>query len=149
MLFFDISSPSTLTFSGKHHWLLVINDCSIYCWSFFLRSDLAQTMLGLVNNLKIKFNLKVQCLHCDNAGETQAFERICNQEGLVINFEYTAPGTPQQNGYVNGNLLPFLIRYVPCSTVANLPPTCKAAIGQRLQILPCSLRITWSLQIGP
>ena len=27
-LFFDISSPSTPTFGGKHHWLLVINDCS-------------------------------------------------------------------------------------------------------------------------
>ena len=34
--FFDISSPSTLTFGGKHHWLLVINNCSDYCWSFFL-----------------------------------------------------------------------------------------------------------------
>ena len=63
-LFFNISSPSTLTFGGKHHWLLVINNCSDYCWSLFLRekSDLAQTMLGLVNNLKIKLNLQVQCL---------------------------------------------------------------------------------------
>ena len=66
---------------------------------FFLweKSDLAQTMLGLVNNLKIKFNLQVQCLCCDNAGENQVFERICNQEGLGIDFEYTAPRTPQQN----------------------------------------------------
>ena len=35
-LFFDISSPSSLTFGGKCHWLLVIDDCSNYCWSFFL-----------------------------------------------------------------------------------------------------------------
>ena len=101
-LFFDISSQSTLTFGGKHHWLLVINNCSNYCWSFFPRekSDLAQTMLGLVYNLKIKLNLQVQCLHCDNAGEKQSFERTCKQEGLGINFKYTAPGTPQQNGCI-------------------------------------------------
>ena len=34
-LFFDISSPSTFTFGGKHHWLMVINECSNYCCSFF------------------------------------------------------------------------------------------------------------------
>ena len=46
-LFFDISSPSTPTFGGKHHLLLVINDCSNYSWSFFLKekSDLVETML--------------------------------------------------------------------------------------------------------
>ena len=64
------------------------------------KSDLAQTMLGLVKNLKIKFNLQVQCLHCDNAGENQAFKRACKPEGLGINFEYTAPGTPKQNGCI-------------------------------------------------
>ena len=57
-------------------------------------------MLGLVNNLKIKFNLQVQHLCCDNAGENQAFERASKQERLGIDFKYTAPGTPQQNGRV-------------------------------------------------
>ena len=101
-LFFDISFPSTLTFGGKHHWLLVINDCSNYCWSFFLheKSDLSQTILTLINNLKIKHNLLVQCICCNNAGENQAFKQTCDKEGLGINFKYIAPGTPQQNGCV-------------------------------------------------
>ena len=61
-LFFDISSPSTLTFGGKHHWLLVIDNCSDYCWSFFPRekSDLTHTMLVLIDNLKTRWNLQVQ-----------------------------------------------------------------------------------------
>ena len=42
----------------------------------------------------------LQCLHCDNAGKNQAFEKTCKQNGLGIDFEYTAPGTPQQNGWV-------------------------------------------------
>ena len=100
--FFNISSPSTPTSGEKCHWLLVIYNCSDFCWSFFLweKSDLAQTMLGLINNLKIMFNLQVQCLCCDNAGKNQAFKRTCKQEGLRIDFEHAAPGTPQQNGYI-------------------------------------------------
>ena len=101
-LFFDISSPSTPTFGRKHHCLLVIDDCSNYSWSFFLKekSDLAETMLGFVNNLNIKVNLQVQYLHRNNAGKNQAFERTCKQEGLGIDFEYTAPDMPQQNGHI-------------------------------------------------
>ena len=77
-LFFDISSPTTPTFGGKHHWLLVIDNCSNYCWSLFLRekSDLAQTMLGLINTLKIKFHLQVQCFHCIDVGKNQAFKKL-------------------------------------------------------------------------
>ena len=52
-------------------------------------------MLGLVKNLKIKFNLQIQY-----TGKNQAFKRNCNQEFLEINFEYTALGTPQPSGQV-------------------------------------------------
>ena len=54
-LFSDISSPSTPTFGGKKHWLLVMEDSRDYAWSFFLKEklDLAVIMLGLIKNLKI------------------------------------------------------------------------------------------------
>ena len=105
-LFFNISSPTTLTFGGKCHWLLVIDNCSDYIWSFFLKekSNLAEKMLGLVKNLKIKFILKVQYLHCNNARKNEAFKRICNQEWLGIDFQYTAPCTPQQNRCIKHKL---------------------------------------------
>ena len=44
--------------------------------------------------MKIKFNLHVQYLHCNNAGENQAFKKNCKQEVLGIDFKYTAPGMP-------------------------------------------------------
>ena len=37
---------------------------------------------------------------CDNPGENKKLEAKCNEDGLVIIFEYTATGTPQQNAYV-------------------------------------------------
>ena len=57
-------------------------------------------MLGLVNNLIPKFNLQVQYLCCNNAGENQAFKKTYKQEGPGINFKYTDPGMPQQNGHI-------------------------------------------------
>ena len=55
-------------------------------------------MLGLIENLKNKYDVQVQYLYCDNAGESMAFKKACKQEGLGVDFEYTAPGMPQQNG---------------------------------------------------
>ncbi len=34
----------------------------------------------------------------DYAGENTAFEEGCKYEGFGITFEYSAPGTPHQNG---------------------------------------------------
>ena len=37
---------------------------------------------------------------CDNARENKVLERESEKNELGISFEYTAPGTPQQNGVV-------------------------------------------------
>ena len=34
----------------------------------------------------------------DNAGENKMPAKSCDQNEMGIKFEYTAPGTPQQNG---------------------------------------------------
>ena len=65
-------------------------------------------MIDLIKNLKYKYNLHVQHLCCNNAGENVAFEKACKQEGLVNDFKYTAPGRPQQNGYVERKFALFL-----------------------------------------
>ena len=70
------------------------------------KSDLAETMLGLFNNLKIKFDLQVQYLCCNIAGKNQAFEKKL-KEGLGINFEYTTLGMPQQNECIECKLAPL------------------------------------------
>ena len=36
----------------------------------------------------------------DNAGENKMLVKICDQNEMGIKFEYSAPGTPQQNGVV-------------------------------------------------
>ena len=57
-------------------------------------------MVGLIKNLKIKYIVQVKCLHCNNAGEDQAFKRTYKQEGLGVDFEYTVPDMQKQNGRI-------------------------------------------------
>ena len=101
-LFMDISSTRHLSMGGKRYWLLVIDDCTDYSWSFFLKhkSNLPDKMIELIKDLKEKHNYIVKYVRCDNAGENTKFEKRSKQEGLGITMEYTAPGMPQQNGRV-------------------------------------------------
>ena len=69
---------------------------------------MTQKMLILIEDLKTKYDVQEQWLWCNNAGENQAFEWACNEEGLGIEFEYISPGTPQQNGHVKHKFATFL-----------------------------------------
>ncbi len=100
-LYLDISLSNTASFSGKEHWLLIVDNATGYKCSYFLKykSDLTKNVLGLIKELKssnVAVNM-VNYINCDNAGENFALEMACKQEGLGIKFEYPAPGTPQQN----------------------------------------------------
>ena len=100
--FIDISSINSESVSGRKYWLLVVDDNSDFCFSYFLKSkdELSETMIDLIRELKATKNIVVKAIRCDNAGENKAFERDAKKKGLGLIFEYTAPATPQQNGRV-------------------------------------------------
>ena len=64
-------------------------------------------MVGLIKNLKNKYDLQVQYLCCDNTEENLAFERTCKQEEQDVDFEYTAPGIPHQKGHIKRKFATF------------------------------------------
>ena len=101
-MFLDISSPKTVSIGGSNHWALFLDDASDQVFSFFIskKSDLAKTIVPFIKTLKSKRGITVKTIRCDNAGENRSLQEMCEQEGLNITFEYTAPGTPQQNGRV-------------------------------------------------
>ncbi len=56
--------------------------------------------MNLVKHLQTK-GKSTKFIRCDNAGEENLqTEKLCTQKGLGIDFEFTAPNTPQQNGRV-------------------------------------------------
>ena len=101
-LLIDISSPKTRSIGGKNHWLLIMDDYTDQTWSKFLKekSELGDVMIEFILELKNKHGIDVKIIRCDNSGENNAFEKQCKSKGMGITFEYTAPGTPQQNGRV-------------------------------------------------
>ena len=101
-LFMDISTIKQKSYGGGKHWLLAMDDSTDVCWSHILKqkSDLCEKMLGLILDLKAKSKAKVKFIRCDNAPENKKLEEECKKRGLGITFEYTAVGTPQQNGKV-------------------------------------------------
>ena len=101
-IFIDISSPTKKSVGGSKHWLLVLDDCTDMPFSFFLSNkDLLEVnLIPWIKEMKTKHGIVVKIIRCDNAGENNSLQATCESEGLGITFEYTAPGTPQQNGRV-------------------------------------------------
>ena len=43
-------------------------------------------------------DIDIQHICSNDDSENEAFERLCKQEGMGVEFEYTTPDPPQQNG---------------------------------------------------
>ena len=67
---------------------------------FFLKKklDLKNKGVFMFKKIENNYNLKIKQVRCDNAGENLSLEKQCINENMKIKFEYTSPGTPQQNG---------------------------------------------------
>jgi transposase InsO family protein len=80
-----------------------MDDYTNFIWSFFLtnKSHISSTLLPFLRQLQQQRDLTVKYLRCDNAPEHIKFPKALQQTtDLKIQFEYTAPHTPQQNGKI-------------------------------------------------
>ena len=101
-MFIDISSFKHESMGGKRHWLIVVDEFSDCSHSFFLRQKSDQTVVIpiWIKGLKTKYGIVVKNIRLDNSGENRSLQKECEKQNLGIVFEYTAPGTPQQNSVV-------------------------------------------------
>ena len=60
--------------------------------------------------MKVRHKIQMKIIRCDNAGENKVLERESDKIDLGIIFEYTAPGTPQQNGVVEREFVTVMRR---------------------------------------
>ena len=70
-------------------------------WSYFLnyKSELASKVIWHLKKLKSE-DIEVESIRLDNAGENVVLPALAIKEGFNINFEFTAPNSPQQNGVI-------------------------------------------------
>jgi transposase InsO family protein len=86
---------------GSKFWLIILDDCSDYVWSYYLKqkSESKTKVMELIKWLKSR-GTPVSYIRGDNSGENNSLHKSLKQQGLNIKFEYTAPGNLQQDGCV-------------------------------------------------
>ena len=95
----DKCSFKQVSRGGNRHWLVVVDEFSDCTHSFFLKrkSDQTQTILIWIRSLSKKHNIENKRIRLDNSGEIRSLQKEWDKANMGITFEFTAPGTPQQN----------------------------------------------------
>ena len=98
-VFIDICSFKQVSRGGNRHRLSVVDEFSDCIHSFFLNkeSDQIKMMLMWIRGLSKKNKNEIKWIRVDNSGENRSLEKECDKANLGIIFEFTAPGTTQQN----------------------------------------------------
>ena len=101
-LYIDISSFKNESMGGKRHWFIVVDEFSDCSHSFFLKrkSDQIEIFPIWIKELKAKYGIGIKCIRLDISGENRSLQKECDKQNLGIIFEFSAPGTPQQNSVV-------------------------------------------------
>ena len=101
-LFIDISSFKHESMGGKRHWLIVVDEFSDCSHNFFLKrkSDQIELLPVWIKELKAKYGIDIKYIRLDNSGENRSLKKENDKQNLGNIFEFTAPGTPQQNSVV-------------------------------------------------
>ena len=98
-VFMDICSFQQVSRGGNRQWLIVVDEFSDCTHRFFLKrmSDQIQIMLIWIRSLSKKHKIEIKRIRLDNSGENRNLQKECDKANMGITFEFTAPGTPQQN----------------------------------------------------
>ena len=98
-VFMDICSFKQVSRGGNRHWLIVVDEFSDCTHSFFLnkKSDQIKIMPMWIKGIAKKYKIEIKRIRLDNSGENRSQQKECDKQNLGIIFEFTTPGTPQQN----------------------------------------------------
>ena len=111
-IFIDISSFKQVSRGGNKHWLIVVDEFSDYAHSFFLnkKSDQIKILPMWIRGMEKKHRIEIKRIRLDNIGENRSLQKECDKHNLGIIFEFTAPGTPQQNSIAERRIPALMCR---------------------------------------
>ncbi len=101
-MYIDITPIRAVSAGDKKNWLLIVDEATDMKWPHFMstKNELSLVMMSFVREMKSRGS-PVRFVRLDNAGENKGFVDKARKNGFGdIRFEYTAPGTPKQNGVV-------------------------------------------------
>ena len=126
-VFIDISSFKQVSRGGNKHWLIVVDEFSDYTHSFFLKkkSDQIKILPMWIKGIAKKHRIENKRIRLDNSGENKSMQKECDKQNLGIIFEFTAPGTPQQNSVAERRIPTLMGRARAMLIQAGLEPKYK------------------------
>ena len=110
-VFIDISSFKQASRVGNRHWLIAVDEFSDCSHSFFMskKSDQIKMIPMWIRGMSRKYGIEIKRIRLDNSGENRSLQKECDKQNLGVTFEFTAPGTPQQNSVIERKI-PTLVR---------------------------------------
>ena len=123
-VFIDISSFKQVSRGGNRHWFIVVDEFSDYTHSFFLnmKSDQIKILPMWIKGIAKKHRIEIKKIRLDNSGENKSLQKECDKQNLGIIFEFTAPGTPQQNSIAERRIPTLMGRARAMLIQAGLEP---------------------------
>ncbi len=78
----DISSVKGRSYGGSKFWILIVDEAKDMKWSFFVKkkNELAEKVFGLIKQLRMQYECRVQIIRMDNAGENQMLKEQCTKK---------------------------------------------------------------------
>ena len=115
-VFIDICSFKQVSRGGNRHWIIVVDEFSDHSHSFFLsrKSDQIKLIPMWVKGLAKKDGIEIKRIRLDNSGENKSLQKECNKKNLGVIFEFTTPGTPQQNSVAERRIPMLMVEQEPC-----------------------------------
>ena len=100
------------------------SDCT---HSFFLnkKSDQIKILPMWIKGIAKKHRIEFKRIRLDNSGENKSQQKECDKQNLGIIFEFTAPGTPQQNSIAERRIPTLMGRARAMLIQAGLEPKYK------------------------
>ena len=126
-VFMDISSFKHVSRGGNRHWLIAVDEFSDHVHSFFLnkKSDQIKILPMWIRGIAKKHRIEIKRIRLDNGGENKSLQKECDKQNLGIIFEFTAPGTPQQNSIAERRIPTLMGRARAMLIQAGLEPKYK------------------------
>ena len=103
LLHVDLFGPvNVMSLGRKKYALVIVDEFTRYTWVYFLagKNETTSILTEHVKQLDRESELKVKIIRSDNGTEFKngIMEEFCKDKG--VRQEFSAPGTPQQNGVV-------------------------------------------------
>ena len=122
-LMINITSSRELSLGGNKYWLAMMDEGTSMLWCEFLKKKSQNGERVMKHIMKMKgwgIDISKLTIRCDNAPENYTLKDMTDKKGLGIKYEFTARGTPQQNGKLERKLRTIWGRTKAMLNCANL-----------------------------